>query len=191
MRLGPVVLLVLIPLASACGSETTDPLARSPADAAPADIAVDQPAAVDSPAVDHDAATSHDDATGHDAAADAPADGATGKALHGCADGRFVDRSGGTEDDRMIMATRSNLYDPPCMMIRAGQAVMFMSSFTSHPLAPGVAPGQSGAGTTPSPIRMRTTGTVYNVTFPTAGDYPFYCTYHAGGGMYGVVRVMP
>ncbi len=50
MRLDPIALLVLIPLASACGGETTDPLARSPADAAPADISVDQPAAADSPA---------------------------------------------------------------------------------------------------------------------------------------------
>lgn len=82
-------------------------------------------------------------------------------------------------------------YDPPCLAIRVGQTVTFTGNFSAHPLAPGVAPRRGGTGATPSPIEMRSEGTVYRVQFPSFGDYPYYCVYHAGGGMYGVIRVRP
>jgi plastocyanin len=112
-------------------------------------------------------------------------------ATHECDDGRFVDRREGADGTREIRALPEALYDPPCMIVRAGQSVNFTGNLRSHPLAPGVAPGMSGTGTTPSPIQERSEGTSYMVQFTAPGTYPFYCVYHAGGGMYGVVRVTP
>lgn len=156
-----------------------------PTDASHADASMhDTGASSDGGMASHDAGHGDDDVLSDDDGA------ASGTALHDCADDRFVDR-GAADSDRMIVATGDNRYAPPCMMIRAGQSVTFMSNFASHPLAPGVAPRQSGVGTMPSPIQMQPEGTTYSVRFPSPGDYPFYCVYHAGGGMYGVVRVMP
>ena len=129
-----------------------------------------------------------------DRAGDSGLDGedvAAETATHGCTDGRFVNRSPGTDGDRTIVMAPGNQYDPPCLVIRVGQTVTFTGNFSVHPLAPGVAPRRSGTGATPSPIEMRSEGTVYRVQFPTPGDYPYYCVYHAGGGMYGVIRVSP
>lgn len=122
---------------------------------------------------------------------DAPDGGTKETATHGCTDERYVDRRAGPEGDRVIRVTRGNRYDPPCMAIQAGQAVTFTGNLAAHPLAPGVAPRRTGTATAPSPIEMRSEGTEYRVRFPAPGDYPYYCVYHAGGGMYGVVRVAP
>lgn len=139
--------------------------------------------------------THHDGGPRTDAPAQTPDSGhadAGPVALHGCGDADFVDRSEGTEDSRMIMVPRGTTrFDFPCMTIRAGQAVMFMWDFASHPLAPGVAPGRTGSGTEPSPIEARTSGTLYTPTFATPGDYPFHCTFHHESDMVGVVRVLP
>ncbi len=112
---------------------------------------------------------------------------------HDCAEADYVDRTAGADDVRVIgVATDTLAYDVPCMIVRAGQSVTFASDFTMHPLGSGVAPGHGGTGTEPSPIEPQTTGTSYVVTFPSAGDYPFYCTSHFhSSGMYGVVRVVP
>jgi plastocyanin len=123
---------------------------------------------------------------------DAPAevDGGGVVAVHECGGSDFVDLTASAPDDRMIMVPRGTFtFDNPCITISAGQAVMFMWDFAMHPLQPGVAPGHPGTGTEPSPIVARTTGALYEVTFPAAGDYPFYCGTHYHSGMYGVVRV--
>lgn len=122
--------------------------------------------------------------------ADDPDDTATETATHGCDDDRYVDRSAAS-DDRTVTSTGDSRYVPPCISIRVGQSVTFTGNFATHPLAPGLAPGRSGLGTTPSPIEMRSDGTTYSVRFTVPGDFPYYCTYHAGGGMYGVVRAVP
>jgi plastocyanin len=123
------------------------------------------------------------------AAADAPAAGA---ATHDCEEDDFVDRTGGDDESRMIMVpSGTTQFDYPCMTVRAGQSVMFMWRFDAHPLAPGIAPGHPGDGTEPSPIEARATGALYTVPFPTAGEYPFYCSTHFDSGMLGVVRVLP
>jgi plastocyanin len=69
---------------------------------------------------------------------------------------------------------------------------MFMWNFTTHPLAPGLAPSHASdpAGTEPSPIQMHTSGSIYSVMFPNPGFYPFYCTVHQASGMVGVIRVL-
>lgn len=141
----------------------------------------DTPAGADALATDGGGAVDGDDLE----------DASVETATHECTDERYVDRSAGSDGDRTISTTRGNRYAPPCMLIRVGQSVTFTGSFSAHPLAPGVAPGRSGVGTTPSPIEMRTEGTTYTVRFMASGDFPYHCTYHAGGGMYGVVRAVP
>lgn len=112
----------------------------------------------------------------------------TGAAATACAASAFLDLTGGTANDRMVMVPRGTLtFDNPCITIRAGQAVMFMWDFSAHPLAPGV-PGAHHVD--PSPIVAQSSGSLYEPTFPTAGDYPYYCTRHTGP-MRGVVRVVP
>jgi len=135
------------------------------------------PVAVDAGPVEVDAGPAEADA------------GAPVAALNGCADADFLDLRAATANDRMIMVPRgTNTFDNPCITIAPGQEAIFMWDFASHPLAPGAAPGQSG-GTEPSPIVPQTSGALYTVAFPTAGDYPYYCTLHASSGMTGVVRV--
>lgn len=119
-------------------------------------------------------------------------DSGTIVATHECTGSDFVDLTGGTPGERMIMVPRgTSMFDQPCITISAGQAVMFMWDFTMHPLEPGVAPGHPGTGDEPNPIVAQTTGVLYEQTFPTVGDYPFYCGTHYHSGMYGVVRVVP
>jgi plastocyanin len=118
--------------------------------------------------------------------------GPPGPTLHGCSNADFVDRTAGSDDSRMIMVPNGTLsFDFPCMTIRAGQAVMFMWDFVDHPLEPGVAPGEEGQGTEPSPILPQETGSLYTATFDTPGTYPFYCTVHHDASMVGVIRVVP
>ena len=170
-------LFLLLAIAAAACSSTPSGAGPSPLDGGPTHDAH----AADAP---HAA---HDDGSEGDAMHD---DDAEVEALHDCTDDRFVDRRAAT-DDRTIRGEHGNAYDPPCMTVRVGQTVTFVSNFLSHPLEPGVAPRRSGAGTTPSPIEARSAGGTYAVRFASAGDYPYFCVYHAGGGMYGVVRVVP
>lgn len=134
-------------------------------------------------------ASAVDASVGTDAAsATVDAGNDTGPAATACADSAFIDLTGGSANDRMVMVPRGTLtFDNPCITIRAGQAVMFMWDFGAHPLAPGV-PGAHHVD--PSPIVAQSTGSLYEPTFPTAGDYPYYCTRHTGP-MRGVVRVVP
>jgi plastocyanin len=111
--------------------------------------------------------------------------------LNGCAETAFIDLRAGGPDSRMIMVPRgTNTFDMPCITISAGQAVEFMWDFALHPLAAGPVPGTTG-GAASTPIQPQTTGALYTVTFPDAGDYPFYCATHYATGMAGVVRVVP
>ncbi len=113
-------------------------------------------------------------------------------ALHDCRESDFVDLTAEPTDERMIMVPRGTfMFDKPCMTIRAGQSVMFMWDFTTHPLVGGVAPGHPGAGTEPNPIVSQSSGALYDQAFAAAGDYPFYCGMHFHSGMMGVVRVVP
>jgi plastocyanin len=111
--------------------------------------------------------------------------------MHGCAESNFVDQTAGTNNDRMIMTRgTTSAFDYPCMTIRAGQSVIFMWAFSRHPLAPGLAPGETGTPSEMSPIAAHNTGSVYTVRFPSAGVFPFFCSVHPGT-MKGVVRVVP
>lgn len=187
MQLRPIPFVVLALSLSACGSSESTP-ATTP-DAGTADTG--SPADVSAP-VDVAIVTDTPAATDVGAAVDAPAEADAGAvaALNGCTSDLYVDQTGGTANDRMIMTRGStNTFDFPCMTIRAGQAVMFMWTFSRHPLAPGLAPGEAGTEPPSTPIQPFSSGSVHSITFRTPGFYPFHCTNHSGA-MKGTIQVL-
>ena len=184
----PIALLSpLIPLAAACGSDDAGHGAHATADAAPADAATPSDTATDAAqAPDAPARDAPDAVTPLDATEDA----APVPTLNDCVAADYIDASG-AEGDRVVRPRGSTGYTPRCLTIRAGQAVAFEMDFTAHPLVPGVPHGSTAGATSPNPIVRQTTGTMYTVTFASAGHYPFYCSLHGHVGMAGVVRVVP
>jgi plastocyanin len=101
--------------------------------------------------------------------------GPTGPALNGCVN--YTDRTAAAAS-RTITWDFSVAQTPEhCMIIKAGQTVMFNGSLATHPI------GTNG-GDVASPI----TNTA-NITFPNAGTFGYKCTAHAS--MVGVVYVIP
>ena len=140
-----------------------------------------------------DTGTSVDVVTSTDSASDDASsnDADTTPVINACTSDVYMDMSTGTAGDRMIMLNGAHQFDMPCMTINAGQAVMFMWAFSSYPIAPGVAPSHASdpPGASPSPIQPHMSGSVYTVTFPTAGFYPFYVVGHDASGLMGVIQV--
>ncbi len=125
---------------------------------------------------------------------DTPA-AATTPALNGCNDSDFIDRTG-SSGNRTVGFGGSNgsgafTYSPKCLRVAVGQTVEFAGDFSAHPLAPGAGPMATDAGTAGNPIPRQDNNSRSSimVTFPAAGDYPYYCVSHYLGGMVGVVRV--
>ena len=116
-------------------------------------------------------------------------DAGTVPTLHGCSSTSFVDKSASSADRSITFGGSAGLkYSPNCMIITAGEKVTFEGDFSSHPLVAGEY--QGSGGTTPNPIPSTSTGSANTeVTFPTAGLYPYYCNFHAGVGMTGVIWV--
>ena len=109
--------------------------------------------------------------------------------LHGCASTSFVDRRAGSRDIGFGTSLGSPAlgYSPNCMIIAAGQSAKWVGNFDTHPLVGGEHNGT--AGTMPNPIGRHDTGSAaVEVTFGTAGLYPYYCDYHAPT-MVGVIWV--
>ena len=80
-------------------------------------------------------------------------------------------------------------YSPRCARITPGQAVTFSGTFASHPLVAGIVVGGVPTAQPGGPIATTSTGTTAVFTFPTAGVFPYYCQFHGGGTMNGVVYV--
>ena len=82
-----------------------------------------------------------------------------------------------------------NQYAPPCMKIKAGQAVTWSSAdgkghaFASHPL-------EAAGGDSNSPITLLDDGDVGTFTFPKAGIFGFHCAMHSLD-MFGAILVVP
>ena len=144
----------------------------------------------------HDAGTADagTDAGTHDAgSADAGTDAGTADAgsdagtasLNGCT--TYTDHTGAS--DSRVIAFANFQYTPPCMKILAGQTVTFSGSFGGHPLMPGVPSSTTGTSSPNNPITAASSGSTLAVTFPTTGDYGYYCNFHFGNGMYGAIEV--
>jgi len=111
--------------------------------------------------------------------------------LNGCETADYVDRSEQAADRIINFGGEAGSpplgYSPSCILISAGQAVTFQGNFNTHPMSPGTVEGSGESLNTP--VQKRGTGSdPYQVTFPTAGLYPYYCDYHRPT-MIGVVRV--
>lgn len=129
-----------------------------------------------------------------------PTDGDGGggfKVIHECDEGSFVDRSGGGADRTVAFGgSLGNAYDPQCMQISSGQEVTFEGdmtavTFSAHPLRPDTAPSRSEDpdGSPGNPITATDTGNTASFTFDSTGVFPYYCDFHHGSGMYGVIHV--
>ncbi len=81
-------------------------------------------------------------------------------------------------------------YAPMCMQVAAGQKVTFSGDFSVHPLAAGLAPGQTGTATSGNPIPDTSSGTSpVTATFAASGTFPYFCRHHYAAGMIGEVVV--
>lgn len=79
-------------------------------------------------------------------------------------------------------------YEPSCLTARVGDTVAFSGSLDEHPLS------ASSRSTAPSPIVTSASGSGVAFRFDVAGYFPYYCSRHGsnnGGGMAGVIRVLP
>ena len=117
------------------------------------------------------------------AVADASPDGT----LNGCTALAAQDATAGGA----AIAFTGVTYTPKCVRIRAGQTAAFTGSFTQHPLRAGTITSTTVIPDPTSPILATSAGTSATFTFPSAGSFPYYCEFHYGGGMTGVVYVDP
>jgi plastocyanin len=97
--------------------------------------------------------------------------------LNGCAPANYMDMSGTSTVTVNFGGALQNTYSPKCVTIQAGQKVQFAGNFQSHPLAKGT-PTEESAGSPNNPIPATNSGQTKEVTFPTAGTYPYHCTVH-------------
>jgi plastocyanin len=110
-------------------------------------------------------------------------------AVNGCSN--FTDATAATASRMINFGGSGNTYSPNCLAVAVGQQVTWTGSFNMHPLAPGVAPSQtgSGSGSPNNPIQSTNSGNSATFNFATAGTYPYYCTVHQGVGMFGAIQV--
>lgn len=81
------------------------------------------------------------------------------------------------------------VYSPPCIKISAGAQVSFSGDFSFHPLRGGQVVGMTLMPDATSPIQPTDAGMAATFTFPSAGDFGFYCNFHGPFGMAGAVFV--
>lgn len=136
------------------------------------------------------ASCSDDEKAATDAgAADAPAsDAPAAQTLNGCADTDYVAVAGNTIN--FGGTTLGNTYSPKCLKVTPGTTVTFTGNFATHPLSPGSSPSTPAAGSPGNPITAVSAGTTPKTfTFAAAGNYPYFCTAHLAGGMWGAIKV--
>jgi plastocyanin len=80
-------------------------------------------------------------------------------------------------------------YTPAQVNIDAGDTVVFTWTGNNHDVVSSSTGCNTAAGPMNSPVLNR--GATFNVTFPTAGTYPYICTVgtHCASGMRGTVVV--
>src|SRR5262249_32320331 len=98
----------------------------------------------------------------------------SGPVINGCSDARFPPPA---NSNNVTIASSGLTYTPKCLLISRNTRVTFNSDFVSHPLAAGEVHGTTTTPQPGNPIQATSTGTSVSVTFPTAGDYGYYCTY--------------
>jgi plastocyanin len=104
-------------------------------------------------------------------------------AVHGCTLGTATDMTGGAD----VNLTWDFGHDQ-CIIVDSGTKVIWTGNFTTHPLRGGVSPTPDSGNAIEMAGPGSGSGTV-EVTFATAGDYPYYCGAHTTT-MTGVVYVL-
>lgn len=109
--------------------------------------------------------------------------------IHGCTSDAAVDMTGQAAVSVSDIQAWSFGHDV-CVKVSVGTVVSWSGNFTQHPLTGGETPTPDAG----SPITVAAAGVTGNdtvdVTFDTAGAYPYYCVIHTGS-MTGVVYVVP
>lgn len=86
---------------------------------------------------------------------------------------RWID----TPAEQRVIHFPTSAYNPPCVLIEAGQTVTWDGNFGMHPLEGGLFKG--GPPQPGNPIPTVAAGTTpVEVTFPDAGAWGFFCTAH-------------
>ncbi|MBK8254060.1 MAG: hypothetical protein IPK82_15520 [Polyangiaceae bacterium] len=108
--------------------------------------------------------------------------------LNGCTDATAVDQTGVS----MTTITQSGFdYIPKCLKIKAGTQVTINSSFAGHPLTQGPVVNNVVYPQVGGPIAHTQSGTTATFTFPTVGQFGYYCDFHYSAGMSGAIFVVP
>jgi len=111
--------------------------------------------------------------------------------LNGCDPATATDLSG--TNPTIDFPVGGSKYAPPCIKVAVGDKVTWdpgASSFTAHPLVGGAVENGAKVPDAASLIPKTTSGSAaVTVTFDAAGNYGYYCDFHALGGMTGAVFV--
>jgi plastocyanin len=151
---------------------------------------------------DVDAATDPGSDAGTDAAT-TPVDGGTDAAtpvdagtdaatptVNGCTRATAMDLRGTASTSVAFGGALGISYSPRCIVVSVGTGVTFNGSFGGHPLEGGTVVGVSLVPATSGPfIPATVSGTTRTFTMGAAGTFPYYCQFHGGSGMSGVVYV--
>ncbi len=181
---------------TATGSATTGPTTSAtntntdpttnPSTGGPDDTTGDGPGQTDSttgePATDSGAATDSGSDSGGATDSGSGSDSGGMMAVHGC-DGP----DSATDMTGMAMVELTwELVHQQCILVDAGTTVRWDGDLRAHPLVGGVTPTADAA----SPITQAggVAGMMVDVTFPAAGEYPYFCGLHLAA-MQGVVYV--
>ena len=83
-------------------------------------------------------------------------------------------------------------FSPDEIMIQQGDTVDWVhdASTIPHTVTDGGGPGDPGAGSY-FDATLSTPNQVFSYTFALGGDYPYFCRFHFGSNMIGVVHVTP
>jgi plastocyanin len=118
--------------------------------------------------------------------------GSAGPSLNGCADADFQPPG---NPNNVVINFQSFSYTPKCLLIPPGTDVTFSGMgadpFVAHPLQAGTVVSDVATPDPSSPIQPTSSPGVQSVvfTFPSAGDFGYYCNLHFEVGMTGAIRV--
>jgi plastocyanin len=83
-------------------------------------------------------------------------------------------------------------YNPKCLLVSVGTILTVNSNFASHPFVGGEYVNGMKVQAMSGPfVPITNMGLTKDFTMSSAGIFPYYCDFHAGSGMTGVVFVVP
>jgi plastocyanin len=114
--------------------------------------------------------------------------------INGCAPATATDLTASANTVINFGGALGLSYAPKCIKVKAGSKVTLTGSFSSHPFIGGEVKNGAKVVAVSGPfIPVTNDAAIPSKTFTmsTAGTYPYYCDFHALGGMTGVVFVVP